>query len=239
MSRSTTWLPVIAITVSLLAMYYWTENHRNSINQTELIKYALNDLMNDNKENGVLFLGSSSIRNWKHLKTDIIVRPVIQRGFGFGRLEDINKYLWLTATQHKPKAIILYAGINDLITSPKSTPEKVLLNFRAFSRNILDSLPTSCIFFISMSFSPALKEYWANIRATNKMIKQFSQRNNQIEFIDTQWLFTSKHGATDKKFFSSDCLHLSKIGYQHWGQSIQSHLDQSDCMARKNHYLNH
>src|SRR5205814_7072269 len=65
--------------------------------------------------NGVLFVGSSSIRLWDGLETDFAALPVvINRGFGGSKLSDCVHYLDRLVIRYRTRLVLVYAGHNDL-----------------------------------------------------------------------------------------------------------------------------
>src|SRR5215467_611994 len=63
----------------------------------------------------VLFVGSSSIVKWKEtLATDMAPMPVINRGFGGSHIEYVNRWFDQIVAPYHPRAIVFYAGENDI-----------------------------------------------------------------------------------------------------------------------------
>src|SRR5207253_1447860 len=63
----------------------------------------------------VLFVGSSSIVKWKEtLASDMAPMPVIDRGFGGSHIEYVNRWFDEIVAPHRPRAIVFYAGENDI-----------------------------------------------------------------------------------------------------------------------------
>ncbi len=75
---------------------------------------------------GIVFTGSSSIRLWKSLEEDMAPLPVLNRGFGGAHLAHVNTYASRIVFLHRPSAVVLYAGDNDLGMLSDKTPEVVL-----------------------------------------------------------------------------------------------------------------
>ncbi len=72
----------------------------------------------------VLFVGSSSIVKWKEtLASDMAPMPVIDRGFGGSHIEYVNRWFDEIVAPYRPRAIVFYAGENDIDAgkSPIST----------------------------------------------------------------------------------------------------------------------
>jgi len=63
----------------------------------------------------VLFVGSSSSVKWKEtLASDMAPMPVINRGFGGSHVEYVNRWFDQIVAAYRPRAIVFYAGENDL-----------------------------------------------------------------------------------------------------------------------------
>src|SRR5580692_1450277 len=63
----------------------------------------------------VLFVGSSSIVKWRDsLAADMAPMPVINRGFGSSHIEYVNRWFDQIVAPYRPRAIVFYAGENDL-----------------------------------------------------------------------------------------------------------------------------
>jgi hypothetical protein len=63
----------------------------------------------------VLFVGSSSIVKWRDtVAADMAPMPVINRGFGGSQIEDVNRWFDQVVTPCRPRAIVFYAGENDI-----------------------------------------------------------------------------------------------------------------------------
>ncbi len=226
---------LICTTIITLGAIGWpiTFTSKDSINKGQLAQYILSDITTINPLQGILFLGSSSIRRWKTLKEDMAPIPVIQRGYGFAKLKDINKYLWSMASRYRPKGIVLFAGVNDLFVEPSSYPEQVGAEFALFTQSILQALPNTCIFFIEITQTPKFDYLTDHINRTNKIIKDFSLMKNQVHFIETKHLFQKINNNYQYVLFDDDEIHLSAKGYALWKQIIKETLIQSECMNKE------
>src|SRR5581483_3446273 len=78
-------------------------------------------------KNGVVFVGSSSIRLW-NLPKSFPELGALNRGFGGSELADSVRLASRLVLKHEPRLVVLYAGDND-IGSGKS-PEQVAADFR-------------------------------------------------------------------------------------------------------------
>lgn len=95
------------------------------------------DEKNSVPDDAVLFVGSSSIRKWPTSRYFPFV-PVINRGFGGSHISDVNYYLDKTVLKYAPRAIVLYAGDND-IASGKSAL-RVFEDYKSFVARVNEKL---------------------------------------------------------------------------------------------------
>ena len=78
---------------------------------------------------GIVFAGSSTIRLWNLDKSFPEWKP-INSGFGGSEIRDSTQFAERIITKHEPRAIVMYAGDNDI--NSRRTPEQVAEDFRAF-----------------------------------------------------------------------------------------------------------
>jgi lysophospholipase L1-like esterase len=172
--------------------------------------------------NGVLFIGSSSMTNWKSLEKDFPGIPVFNRGFGGSQIHESTHYADRIVLPYKPKTIVFYAGDND-IAGGKS-PEKVFANYQAFVKKVRDGLPDTRILFVSIKPSIARWKLVDKIREANRLIKEFSESDKKLGYID---IFTPMLGADGQpraELLGEDGLHMTRKGYELWIQKIKPEL---------------
>jgi len=180
------------------------------------------DQKNTFTDNGILFVGSSSIRKWPTLKY-FHYKTIINRGFGGSHISDVNYYFSSIVEKYKPKIIVLYAGDNDI--AGNKTPEEVLEDYKEFSYLVSTKLPKTKIIFIPIKPSPARWAMWNNMRLANKLIQMYIDSNSMQFYIDTSSPMLTKEGKPRGDLFVSDSLHLSLKGYDLWGKILKPTLD--------------
>jgi lysophospholipase L1-like esterase len=171
----------------------------------------------------ILFYGSSSIRLWSTLRHDFDGLPVINRGFGGSTLEECVELLDRLVAPVKPRAIVLYAGDNDL--DQGASPETVLSRFERFAGGVRMKLGWTPVVYISVKPCPA--RFWnsAKIEAANELIaRAISLRWREAVFVDIYQRMLDEHGAPRVALFDQDGLHLSPAGYAIWSEAIQQAL---------------
>ena len=81
---------------------------------------------------GFLFVGSSSIRFWRTLAADMAPVAVINRGFGGSTVADVDAWFDKVVTPYRPRAIVFYAGENDV--SAGKPPAEVAADFNLYTK---------------------------------------------------------------------------------------------------------
>ena len=81
----------------------------------------------------IVFVGSSSIRLWKTLAEDMAPLPVINRGFGGSQLAHAIHFADRIVVPYRPRAVVLYAGDNDLDERTGKTAADVVNDFQTFA----------------------------------------------------------------------------------------------------------
>ena len=172
---------------------------------------------------GVLFVGSSSIRAWD-LKKWFPNLPVINRGFGGSQLCDAAHYADELVVKYRPRVVVVYAGDNDIGGGKK--PEQVHGDFSALVENIHNSLPEARIVYISIKPSVTRWEYANQIQRTNKLIAvDCEKEDDHLVFVDVWDAMLGEDGQPRKELLDVDGLHLNDAGYELWTKLLRPHLE--------------
>ncbi len=174
----------------------------------------------------VVFYGSSTIRLWTSLDEDFPQIQLLNLGFGGSTLAACAWYIERLVMPAHPRAVILYAGDNDL--GEGRQPQEVYLFFCALAEKIQRYLPGVPLSFISIKPSPARWGIVDEIRKTNLLIEREIFRLPNTEFIDLSAAMLDANGQPRHELYQADGLHLTPAGYAVW----QEQLSQK-CMALK------
>ncbi len=172
----------------------------------------------------VLFIGSSSIRLWGTLERDMQPLPVIQHGFGGAKLLDLEFYADELVNAFAPRAVVVFAGSNDLQPGDTKPPRVLLETYRRFVTRIRTELPSIPIYYIGITPTPLRWEVWDAIRETNQQIRKFCDEQAGLHYIETGPLLLGADGTPDRDNYRFDGLHLSARGYAIWTDVIRNHL---------------
>lgn len=191
--------------------------------QTSLAAFAQTDLLRHPADDGVLFVGSSTIRLWSSLRQDFRQVPVIiNRGFGGSTMRDCNSLVRELVIQYKPRQVMVYAGDNDLAEG--RTPEDVLDSLQKFVRKVHAALPGTRISYISIKPSPERIGLLPQIRQANALIASYVQTVPEMRYIDIFSPMLDAQGLPRPELFRADQLHLSDAGYRLWQSVIAADL---------------
>ncbi len=166
------------------------------------------------RRQGVVFVGSSSIRLWTTLAQDFPGVPVINRGFGGSRIIDSTRNADRLVVQYHPKLVVLYAGDNDIAEG--QTADQVVADFEAFVDRVHRDLPRIQIIFISIKPSVARFALWPKMRAANEGIAKWAKAQNSVVFVDVATKMLDAEGRPRPELLLPDGLHMQHAGYAIW-----------------------
>ncbi len=191
----------------------------------EIAAFKHKDSLNFPPRNGVLFIGSSSIRKWTDLEKRFPGIPIIRRGVGGCELwQVVDYYTPYILFPYHPAKIFIYAGENDIASN--KTAQFVADEFGKLWVMINRQLPSAEIYFMSIKQSPSRAKYDDEINKANGLIKAYLNNKPKSHYIDIETAIY-KPGTTrpDSSLFESDYLHLKSIGYDKWQKVLQPYLD--------------
>ena len=175
-------------------------------------------------EDAVVFIGSSSIRLWSTLERDMQPLAVIQHGFGGAKLADIEFYAERLVNPFDPRAVVVFAGTNDLQPHASKSPEVLLKTYQGFVERVRTDLPNVPIYFIGITPSPRRWAIWDEAQETNRLVREWSDRTPALFYIETGPALLGADGEPDADNYMLDGLHLSAQGYAIWTKIIRSRL---------------
>ena len=172
-------------------------------------------------QNGVVFVGSSSIRRWD-LSKNFDNKDYLNRGFGGSQLADLVHFVDRLVLKHKPRLVVLYAGDNDIAAGKK--PEQVAGDFKALVQAIHKDLPKTKIIYIAIKPSIARWKLIDNIRKTNGLIEAICKTDDTLTYLDIVKPMLGADGMPRKELFVKDGLHMNDEGYKLWASLLKPHL---------------
>ena len=174
-------------------------------------------------QNGIVFIGASSIVRWNLPDSFPELGPrAINRGFGGSLAADSTRYADRIVIPYKPRIVVFYAGDNDV--EANHTPEQIAGDFTAFERKVHAALPATQIVFISIK--PSIRRFpWIEqIKGANALVRQYCATHPNLTFVDIVPQMIGADGKPRKELLVEDGLHMTPAGYTIWNDALRPHL---------------
>lgn len=170
-------------------------------------------------KSGILFLGSSSIRQWgPYLMSDMAPLSVIPRGFGGSNMNDALYYTDRIVLPYKPRAIVLYEGENDI--DQGVSPKTIALTYKSFVEKVRVELPDCRIYFISIKPTPARWRMWSKMVEANNLIRQLVEMDDNQFYVDVADAMLNSNGEPKDNIYLGDGIHMTRDGYRIWMDAL-------------------
>ncbi|HEX4608839.1 MAG TPA: GDSL-type esterase/lipase family protein [Urbifossiella sp.] len=174
------------------------------------------------KAGGVVFAGSSTARLWK-LDESFPGKGYVNVGFGGSELRDSTHFAARLIAPHRPKAVVLYAGDNDVAAG--RTPEQVAADFKGFVAAVRKDAPDCKILFLAVKPSPARWKQVDVQKKANALVKSACDADPKLAYVDVVPLMLGTDGTPVVDLYAKDGLHLSPAGYARWTAAVAAALD--------------
>jgi lysophospholipase L1-like esterase len=165
----------------------------------------------------ILFVGSSSIRRWD-LEESFPGLDTLNRGFGGSQLSDVISFADRVITPYAPRAVVLYAGDND-IAAGKSA-DRVCDDVLRLARIVREEAPEASLIFLAIKPSLAREELWPEMKRANALIEHAFESDNRLVFADVATPMIGPGGRMEPELYVEDGLHLSAKGYEIWAKTL-------------------
>ena len=171
-------------------------------------------------QHGVLFVGSSSIKNWTPtLASDFPNIPVIDRGFGGSQLADSTRFADRIIIPYHPKVVVLYAGDNDINDGRAS--DRVIEDFKQFVARVRKDLPHTAIVYITIKPSTSRWKLWPQMHAANDGIAAWAKTEKDVRVVDVAGRMLDANGKPRPELLLDDGLHMRPAGYAIWIDALK------------------
>ena len=188
-------------------------------------KFENKDRLHPPEKDSILFIGSSSFTFWSTLEQDMAPLPVINRGFGGSHMRDMVRYLDRIVLPYKPRAVVLFAGTNDIVEENPDLVDLVYKGYQEFVRRVRRALPEVFIFFVAITPTPTRWRYWSIAAEANRLIQEFTHNETQLGYIDFSEQLLGPDGKPDRSLFKFDGIHPNRKCYAIWTTSIKNRLE--------------
>lgn len=189
----------------------------------EFAAFASDDARHPARRGAVVFVGSSSIRLWDGLEDQFgRFATVVKRGFGGSTLADCAENVERLVLAYEPRAVVLYAGENDLAEG--ATPAQVVARLQRFTEQVRAAQPAAHIAYVSIKPSPSRAALLPAIRATNELIRAYVGTVPNAQYVDVHGAMLAADGSPRAELFGADRLHMNAAGYALWRREINARL---------------
>lgn len=187
----------------------------------EIQDFKKEDSLTPPKKAAILFVGSSSFKNWSDVQDYFPDRTLINRGFGGSSLPDVIRYAGDIIFPYGAKQIVIYCGDNDLAASDTVSAQTVATRFQQLFYLIRRKMPQVAIAFVSIKPSPSRGHLLPKMVQANGMIKQFLKKQRNATFVDIYHPMLAPDGTPKEELFLADRLHMNKKGYALWKKALE------------------
>jgi len=184
-------------------------------------RFEVQDRVKPPAKDAIVFTGSSSITFWKTLEQDMAPLPVINRGFGGSKMHQVAYYVDRIVVPYRPRAVVLFAGTNDIAGSKLRAAQQVFDGYLAFVQAVHAALPETPIYYISITPTPSRWGHWPLVREANRLIGACTRTDSRLRFIDMTDAILGPDGKPNRDLFRIDRLHPNQAGYAKWAATIK------------------
>jgi lysophospholipase L1-like esterase len=171
------------------------------------------------KPGQIVFAGSSSIRLWD-LKKSFPEWNVVNVGFGGSTIPDSTHFHSRIIKPLKPKAIVFYAGDNDI--AAKRSAETVRDDYAAFVKAVRAADADVPVYFLAIKASVKRWDMVETQKKANGYVQDIIKKDAKQQYIDTVPLLFGADGTPHKAYFKDDGLHLNDKGYAKWAAAVKA-----------------
>ena len=182
-------------------------------------------------DNTVLFIGSSTIRQFTDLESYFTEHHVVKNGFGGAKINDLHYYKEQLIFSHTPTLIVLYIGMNDILYRDYHSVQTLSKDLFRLIVEIQQRRPQTDIALVALR--PIDKpRYKDAVKQFNQQLSKYADSDPNVHYIDANTALTTLQGTVNTGLIHWDGVHLNKQGYQVWGAALRQQL-------HDHHLLNH
>ncbi|MGI9240579.1 MAG: GDSL-type esterase/lipase family protein, partial [Verrucomicrobiales bacterium] len=188
-------------------------------------KFEELDKKSDYPADSILFMGSSSIRLWDTLAEDMDPYPVIQRGYGGAKFQDLAVFAERIVHPHEFQAVVIFVA-NDIVGKDSDLePEEVAALYKDVVSTVREKDAEAPIFLIAITPTKSRWPAWPEIKKSNAAMEAVCKAEKNVHFIRTEKAFLNTDGLPKTELFRDDQLHLNPDGYKLWTEIVRGSLE--------------
>lgn len=202
-------------------------------------RFEAQDRANPPVRGGIVFVGSSSFTLWATLEQDMAPLPALNRGFGGALIGDVVRYADRIVLPYAPRAVVVFAGTNDIAGRNPASAQYVADSFDALTARIWATLPETVIFYVAITPSRARWKLWPIASEANRLIHERVRAEPRLRFIDLTEKLIGPDGLPDRGLYRVDKLHPNNQGYVLWASAIKSALEAEPSISQSGNQSTH
>jgi lysophospholipase L1-like esterase len=191
---------------------------------SEISRWNSQDNLDFPAPDGLVFVGSSSIRRWEQLTRDFADYNVIQRGIGGAQFDDVNAQINSLVLKYNPRGVVIWAGTNDLASG--SDGNEVFQDYQNFVNAVKATQPDVDIFYLGIMPTPGRQGNLAQENIANSQIAAMAAGDPKLHYIDLPAAFAPLNPYGGAAFHTkfADSIHLNRDGYDLWTSVIRPQI---------------
>ncbi|EMI22532.1 lipolytic protein G-D-S-L family, partial [Rhodopirellula maiorica SM1] len=158
----------------------------------------------ESNEDAILFIGSSSIRRWDTIATDMAPFRCIERGYGGSKFSDVAVFAKRLIEPHEYRAMVMFVA-NDVSGRPG---DHSLDKIETWVRYIIGvsraHQPDAAVLIVEITPCESRFGAWDKIRAVNALLKEIALTTPDTYFIPTAEHYLSADDSPRPELFVAD-----------------------------------
>ena len=194
----------------------------------DIAKFVAADKLTPPPQNAVLISGSSSARFWESAAEDFTPYPVINRGFGGSKTNEVLAYMDQITRPYHPRVVIYFAGTNDLGGGAKA--EDVIENIRKYIEKLRKENPNCGVVIMSALKAPKRKSHWDEFDKFNVLIEKFCASGRNLYFANHNSVMNKPNGEARAELYREEgdlAMHANAAGYALITKLVRPIVDQA------------
>jgi lysophospholipase L1-like esterase len=193
--------------------------------RSEINAFLRADSVSPPPKGAILFIGSSIFRQWTYLKEQMAPLPVFNRAFGGSRTAEVLHYMDTIVIPYEPKIVVYYCGSNDINAGEHAgaIAERVL----EFYERLIEKLPESRMFFVSINRAPQKRNRWDIVDSTNALIRAFCSEVTRLTYVDVNVVLFDAKGEPRSDLYKEDQLHFRDQAYEEFTAVLKPVLERA------------
>ena len=194
--------------------------------EESITKLEQRDAAEVDPADGILFLGSSSIRRWDDIAIDMAPYRPIQRGYGGAKYGDVAVFAERLIRPHQYRALVIFVANDVSGKADDRSPRQVGECVRHVMQVSRQHQPHAPVLLIEVTPTEKRWAVWDKIRQVNARLREIALSTPDTYFIATASHFLRPDGTPRSELFVEDKLHLNQAGYDVWSSLIRRRLDE-------------